>query len=60
MPYTVMLVRLDEGPRVLTWLAEESEQLADAELRIHSRGELVFERISDATSLHRFRLLPEA
>lgn len=51
LPYTVALVRLDEGVGLLTWLTGiEPEQAA-----IGMPVEVVFEKISEVISLHRFR-----
>jgi len=51
VPYTVALVRLEEGILLLTWLAE----VAPEEAAFGMRVEVVFEEISDEISLHRFR-----
>ena len=51
LPYTVALVRLDEGVNLLTWLTG----VGPDETEIGQRVEVVFERISDEISLHRFR-----
>ena len=51
VPYTVALVRLDEGVNLLTWLIGVDPEDA----RIGMEVEVVFERKSDTISLHRFR-----
>lgn len=51
LPYTVALVRLDEGVNLLTWLTEVEADAAQIGMRV----QVVFERISDEISLHRFR-----
>jgi uncharacterized OB-fold protein len=51
LPYTVALVHLDEGPNLLTWLVEVEPDAAEIGMRV----EVVFEKISDEISLHRFR-----
>jgi uncharacterized OB-fold protein len=51
LPYTVALVRIDEGPALLTWLVDVEPDAAEIGMRV----EVVFERISDEISLHRFR-----
>lgn len=53
LPYTVALVQLDEGLNLLTWLVGVEPDAADIGMRV----EVVFERISDEISLHRFRPL---
>lgn len=51
VPYTVALVHLDEGPNLLTWLAD----VAPEDVRIGMPVEVTHERISDEIALHRFR-----
>lgn len=51
LPYTVALVRLDEGILLLTWLAD----VAPENVAFGMAVEVTFERISDEISLHRFR-----
>ena len=50
VPYTVALVDLDEGPRIMTWLVNCGE----GEPRIGMRVKATFERVSEDSSLHRF------
>jgi uncharacterized OB-fold protein len=49
-PYTIVLVRLDEGPQLLSTL----EQAPIDELRISQRVKAAFERVSDELGLVRF------
>jgi uncharacterized protein len=51
LPYTVALVHLDEGPNLLTWLVDIKPDAAEIGMRV----EVVFEKISEEISLHRFR-----
>ena len=51
VPYTVALVDLEEGVRIMTWLVNCPPEGA----KIGMRCEAIFESISDGTSLHRFR-----
>jgi uncharacterized OB-fold protein len=51
VPYTVALVRLDEGVMLLTWLTG----IEPDRIEIGARVQVEFERISDEISLHRFR-----
>lgn len=53
IPYTVALVRLDEGVNLLTWLTDVEPDAAEIGMRVRA----TFERISDEISLHRFRPL---
>lgn len=53
VPYTVALVRLDEGVNLLTWIVEVEPDGVE----IGARVEVVFERISEEIALHRFRPL---
>jgi uncharacterized OB-fold protein len=50
LPYTVALVKLDEGVNLLTWLVGVEPDAAEIGMRV----EVEFERISDDISLHRF------
>ncbi len=51
VPYTVALVRLEEGPMLLTWLAGVEPDAAEIGMKV----EVTFEKMSDEISLHRFR-----
>lgn len=51
LPYTVALVRLDEGFLLLTWLTGVAPQ----HVRFDMPVEVTFERISEEISLHRFQ-----
>jgi uncharacterized OB-fold protein len=51
VPYNVVLVELDEGPRVASNLLET----APNEIRAGQRVEVVFEGIGDGITLFRFR-----
>jgi uncharacterized protein len=57
VPYTVLFVQLDEGPRVVTWLTKNSNIQGGDVPAIGARGKFVFERINDHTTLHRFEIL---
>ncbi len=50
LPYTVALVRLDEGVNLLTWLVGIEPDGAEIGMRV----EVEFERISHEITLHRF------
>jgi uncharacterized OB-fold protein len=51
LPYIVALVRLEDEINLLTWLVDVTPE----DVRIGMPVEVVFERISDSVSLHRFR-----
>lgn len=51
VPYTVALVRLDEGILLLTWLTGVEPDAAE----IGQSVEVTFEDMSDEIALHRFR-----
>jgi uncharacterized OB-fold protein len=51
LPYAVLVVELEEGPRVVGNLRE----LAPADLALDLPVEVVFERLSDAVGLTHFR-----
>ena len=51
VPYTVALVRLDEGILFLTWLTGVEPDAAEIGMQV----EVTFERITDEIHLHRFR-----
>jgi len=51
VPYTVALVRLDEGIMILTWLSGVEPDAA----RIGMKVEVTFERMNDEIALHRFK-----
>jgi uncharacterized protein len=51
LPYAVLVVELDEGPRVVGNLRD----LAPTDLRLDLPVEVVFERLSDAVGLTHFR-----
>jgi uncharacterized protein len=55
LPYTVALVKLDEGVNLLTWLVGLEPDAAEIGMRV----EVEFERISDEISLHRFHPAPQ-
>jgi uncharacterized OB-fold protein len=50
VPYVIVLVRLDEGPRLMSTL----EQVAPEQVEIGMRVRAAFERVSDAIGLVRF------
>jgi len=50
LPYTVALVRLEEGINLLTWLVGVGPDEAEIGMPV----EVEFERITDEISLHRF------
>lgn len=51
VPYTVALVKLDEGVNLLTWLVGLNHEDA----RIGMRVQATFEQVSEQAWLHRFR-----
>lgn len=51
VPYTVALVRLEEGLMMLTWLTGVEPDAAEIGMQV----EVTFEKMSDEISLHRFR-----
>jgi uncharacterized OB-fold protein len=51
VPYTVGLVRLEEGILLLTWLVGVEPDATEIGMPV----EVTFERMSDEISLHRFR-----
>jgi uncharacterized OB-fold protein len=50
-PYATVVVELDEGPRVMTWLRDVPPE----DVRIGLRVEVVFEDVSDDVTLPMFR-----
>jgi uncharacterized OB-fold protein len=51
VPYTVALIRLEEGVNLLSWLVN----VAPEDARIGMPVEVLFEAVSDEISLHRFQ-----
>lgn len=51
VPYTVAIVRLEEGPHLLTWLVDVGPDDVEFGMRV----EVTFEDVSDDIALHRFR-----
>jgi uncharacterized OB-fold protein len=56
VPYTVALVRLDEGVLLLSWLTDVEPDAAEIGMRVT----VTFEKMNDEISLHRFRPAPSA
>jgi uncharacterized OB-fold protein len=54
LPYNVSLVELDEGPRLLTNIVG----IANDELRVGMSVEVVFDDVTEAVTLPKFRRLP--
>jgi uncharacterized OB-fold protein len=54
LPYNVSLVELDEGPRLLTNIVG----IANDELRVGMSVEVVFDDVTEAVTLPKFRSLP--
>jgi len=53
VPYTVVLVELSEGPRMLSTLVD----MAPDAVRIGQRVQIVYDRVTEAITLPRFRPL---
>ena len=53
MPYAVALVQLDEGPRLVSNIVGSSPE----ELRCDAPVEVVFEDVTEDTTLYKFRPL---
>jgi uncharacterized OB-fold protein len=54
LPYTIALVELDEGPRLISGLVGAPPEALAAGLPV----EIVFDRVDAELTLHRFRLIP--
>jgi len=52
LPYTVLLVELDEGPRIISGLVGEARRL-----RIDQPVEVVFTRVANERSIPKFRIV---
>ena len=53
VPYTVGMVKLDEGPRMIAPIVDSDP----VKVRIGARVEVVFEDVAEGFSLPRFKLL---
>jgi len=53
VPYTVVLVELSEGPRMLSTLVD----MAPDAVRIGQRVQIVYDRVTEVITLPRFRPL---
>ena len=51
VPYTVAIVQLEEGPRLLSSIVD----IAPAELHVDQPVSVVFQKVTDTISVPRFR-----